>query len=417
MTSQPVQDGQSDLRGFVPPLRVELPGFGAPAEGALRGLRLAVKDVIDVSGITTGAGNPLFLEQGSPAPEDAPAVGRLRGAGVTVIGKAHTDELAFSLSGTNVHYGTPANPAAPGRVPGGSSSGSASAVAGGLAQIALGTDTGGSIRVPASYCGVVGLRPTHGRVPLAGVLPLAPSFDTCGLLAADGELLARAGACLLGCADRGATARGRISALILADDLVAEADPEVGAAVQAAASALAEALGAPLSAADVTAGRLAGWATAFRGRQLVEAWRAHGGWIESANPPLGAGVAARFQAARAAPDSDATPAGPAGDGVRGMLEQVLPELGLLVAPATATVAPPPALAPEAKESLRRRTMRLTCIAGLAGAPALSLPLAEVKGLPAGVSLIGRPGDDELLLETARMAYPQGARLRPSLSRR
>ena len=186
---------------FIDPLRIgpELLARGRPG-GPLSGVTLAVKDVIDVAGIPTGAGNPAFLDDAPPAPRHAAAVSRLLDAGADVIGKAHTDEFAFSLSGTNAHYGTPRNPRAPGRVPGGSSSGSASAVASGIAEIALGTDTAGSIRVPASYCGVWGLRPTHGRVPLEGVLPLAPSFDTCGLLAATGELLERAGLPLLGAA-------------------------------------------------------------------------------------------------------------------------------------------------------------------------------------------------------------------------
>ncbi len=391
---------------FIDPLRIG-PRLLAPGRpgGPLSGVTLAVKDVIDVAGIPTGAGNPAFLDDASPAPRHADAVTRLRDAGADVIGKAHTDELAFSLSGTNAHYGTPRNPGAPGRIPGGSSSGSASAVAGGVAEIALGTDTAGSIRVPASYCGVWGLRPTHGRVPLDGVLPLAPSFDTCGLLAASGELLERAGRCLLGPEPSTSTPP---TALVLATDLLAAADPDVAAAVAAAAERLAADLGVPLSRTELAAALLDGWLGAFRGRQFVEAWRAHGAWIEARRPPLGPGVGARFATARMTPSSAAEAAGPAGDEVRGALDRVLPPGGALVLPAAATVAPVPDLDAAAKEALRSGTARLTAIAGLAGAPAVSLPLAVVDGRPVGVSLLARPGADERLLAAASGASATSA---------
>ncbi len=384
---------------FIDPLRIgpELLAAGRPG-GPLDGLSLAVKDVIDVSGIPTGAGNPAFLSDAAPAARHAGAVERLLDAGARVIGKAHTDELAFSLSGTNAHYGTPRNPRAPGRVPGGSSSGSASAVAGGVAQIALGTDTAGSIRVPASYCGVWALRPTHGRVPLDGVVALAPSFDTCGLLAAGGELLERAGVCLLG------TGPGEPpDGLVLAADLLAAADPDVGAAVVDAAGRLAAALGVPLHREPLAGDDCNGWLEAFRGRQFVEAWRAHGAWIEARRPAMGPGVAARFATARATPPVAAEAAPGARDEVRAALDRVLAPGAALVLPAAATVAPVPDLDADAKEALRGATARLTTIAGLAGAPAISLPLADVDGRPVGVSLLARPGEDERLLAAARDA--------------
>ncbi|HEY2260633.1 MAG TPA: amidase [Solirubrobacteraceae bacterium] len=382
---------------FIGPLRVALePADSENGSGPLARLPLAVKDVFDVAGVATGAGNPAFLAAAAPAAQHAVPVARLVQAGAVVIGKAHTDEFAFSLSGTNAHYGTPRNVSAPGRVPGGSSSGSGAAVAAGLARIALGTDTAGSTRVPASYCGVYGLRPTHGRVPLAGVLPLAPSFDTCGVLADTGELLERAALSLLD---------GRASqppeALVLASDLLAEADPPVGAAIAHAAAGLARQLDVPLRSAELAAGRHQSWLKAFRGRQLVEVWRALGAWIESHRPPLGPGVAARFAAAKATPERDGIAATAVRAEVLEALDRVLPARGALILPATATVAPPPTLSSAGKEDLRARTMRLTCVAGLAGAPAASLPLATVGGLPVGVSIVARPGEDERLLAAAR----------------
>ena len=390
----------TDSGRFVDPLRIGpetlATGLG---QGSLAGVDVAVKDIIDVAGIPTGVGNPDFLAAAGPAARHADVVTRLLHAGARVVGKAHTDEFAYSLSGTNAHYGTPRNPAAPGRVPGGSSSGSAAAVAAGVVALAIGSDTAGSIRVPASYCGVYGLRPSHGRVPMTGIWPLAPSFDTCGPLAADGELLQRAGLAMLGA--RPSSEHPRL--LVLADDLLAEADPEVAGAVADGARRLASALGGRLTGADVGRERLDDWLEAFRGRQMVEAWRSDGAWLTAHRPSLGPGVAARFDAARLTPEAAAEPASAAGIEVRAALEAALAPGAVLVLPSAATVAPPPTLADEAKEDVRSRTLRLTCLAGLAGAPAVSLPLGTAGGLPVGVCLVARVGEDERLLAAASVA--------------
>jgi amidase len=373
----------------------ELLAAGVPA-GPLAGTSVVVKDLIDVAGVTTGAGNPDFLADAVPAAVHAPAVARLLRAGASVVGKSHTDELAFSLSGTNIHYGTPRNPAAADRIPGGSSSGSASAVAGGLVPLALGTDTGGSIRVPASYCGIFGLRPTHGRVPLDGVVEFAPSFGTVAVLSATGAMLRAGGLALL---EAEPDTEG-ISALVMAEDLLAEADPDVAAAVTAAIGDLAARADLPLRSATVTAGRLSEWFAAFRGRQMFEAWQSHGAWIERRQPHLGPGIGGRFAQARATPPGAAEAAGRCRDEVLWALEAAVPSGGALVLPSAATVAPPLDLEGPVKDDLRLRTMRLTCVAGLGGLPAVSLPLATVGGLPVGVCLVGRPGDDERLLAMA-----------------
>src|SRR5271155_634032 len=184
-----------DFGAFVPGPRLTV----APtAAGPLSGLTFAVKDLIDVAGTPTGGGNPDWLKAQEPAATSAPAVEALLAAGATLYGKTITDELAFGLEGVNAHYGTPVNPACPDRIPGGSSSGSGVAVAAGLVDFALGTDTGGSVRVPASFVGVFGFRPTHGAVSTAGVLPFAPSYDTVGWFARDAGVLRRVGETLLG---------------------------------------------------------------------------------------------------------------------------------------------------------------------------------------------------------------------------
>jgi len=165
--------------------------------GALDGLNFAVKDLFDLAGTVTGCGNPTWAATHFPAVAHAVVVECLLQAGARCVGKTLTDEFAFSLVGENHFYGTPPNPKAPDRVPGGSSCGSASVVAAGLADFALGTDTAGSVRVPAANCGIPGLRPTWGRISVAGVQPLAPSFDTVGFFAGDLEVLARVAGVLL----------------------------------------------------------------------------------------------------------------------------------------------------------------------------------------------------------------------------
>ncbi len=167
--------------------------------GSLDGLDFAVKDLIDLAGYRTSCGNPRWLATHPVAVANAVCVDQLLFSGGRCVGKTITDELAFGLDGENFFYGTPLNPRAPDRVPGGSSSGSASAVACGLADFALGTDTGGSVRVPASNCGILGMRPSHGFISVVGVNPLAPSFDTVGVLARSPDVLKKAASVLLAC--------------------------------------------------------------------------------------------------------------------------------------------------------------------------------------------------------------------------
>src|SRR5215210_7461604 len=193
-------------------------------DGPLRGLRFAAKDLIDVAGHRTGCGNPTWLAAHPPATVSAICLEQLLAAGAQCEGKTITDEFAFSLLGENHHYGTPLNPAAPDRVPGGSSSGSASAVACGLLDFALGTDTGGSVRVPASNCGIWGLRPSHGFISVAGVNPFAPTFDTVGILAGSAEALAGVASVLLVCEDIQGEEPGTIHLL---EEACSIADPDV----------------------------------------------------------------------------------------------------------------------------------------------------------------------------------------------
>ena len=368
---------------------------GAPA-GPLAGLRLAVKDMIDVAGTITGAGNPTFAASRPRAARHATAVARLVAAGATVIGKTITDEFAYSLSGTNVHFGTPTNVAAPGRTPGGSSAGSAAAVAAGLTDLALGTDTGGSIRVPASYCAIFGWRPTHGAVPVDGVLPLAPSFDTVGLLAPDGELLRRGALVMLGDA---AQSGPPVASLSVVEEAFGVVDAEVATAVRSAVAALAAATNLPLTTGGVGIDVAAAGA-AFRARQGMEVWRSDGPWVEAHWSSLGPGIRARFETARTVTAAEVERADAVRAEVRGRVEAATAAGAALIVPSASGPAPAPGTAPDAYAAVRLHTLCLTALAGLAGAPVVALPLCQVHGLPLGLAVIGAPGNDRPLLDVA-----------------
>ncbi|MGW1466588.1 amidase family protein [Streptomyces sp. NPDC002308] len=373
----------------------------AAAHG-LSGARIAVKDVIDLAGAPTGNGHPLLLADAVPAVRHADCLGRLVDAGAVPAGKAHTDELAYSLGGTNAHYGAPANPAAPGHLCGGSSSGTAAAVAGGLADIGLGTDTAGSIRVPASYCGLYGLRPTHARADRTGISPLAPSFDTPGILTRSLPLLQDAAAVLLA----GTEADDRPPLRVLAPtDLWSLATGEVRAALAPALGRLAGGLGLPVDRAalfdDLAPVSHADARDAFKTVQAAEVWRAHGPWVERARPDFGphvterlriaAGVdAAREKAARARVLAVARWLGRRLDGA------------VLAIPATPTPAPAHAASSTAD---RDALLALTCLAGLGGLPALAVPGPRVRGLPVGLCLLTVPGGDERLIAAGLSMEP------------
>src|SRR5215468_4730341 len=225
-----------DIGAFVPGPRVRIEGRPG---GPLSGLAFAAKDLFDVAGVPTGGGNHDW-PTGRPLPtRHAWAVQTLLDAGASLIGKTITDEVSLGILGENAFDGTPLNVRAPGRVPGGSSSGSAAAVAAGLCDTALGTDTGGSVRVPASFCGLYGIRPTHGRLPVSGMMAQAPSSDTTGWFARDAATFAKVSSVMLDETIPSALP----NRLIIAADAFAFADPEVGAALQPPVERLRQLIG------------------------------------------------------------------------------------------------------------------------------------------------------------------------------
>jgi amidase len=366
------------------------------ADGPLAGLTCGIKDLYDIGGHKTGFGSPAWLETHAPAAATAPAVRRLLDAGAHVVGKTHTDEMAYSLNGENPHYGTPVNVNAPGRIPGGSSSGSAAAVAAGLVDFALGSDTGGSVRAPASYCGIYGLRPTHGRIPLNGACALAASFDVAGPFARDPVLLERVARVLLK-DDQPASTHGP---LLYAEDAFALLDAAVKRQFAPAVARVTAALGAPRNVTVASEG-LPQWFQIFRTLQGAEAWAEHAEWIERVKPRFGPGVKERFAWAATLTDSEVAPLKAQRERIADRMADLLRDNAVLVLPTVHTIAPLRNTPPADLDDFRSRAMSLLCIAGLARLPQISLPLATFDGCPLGLSLVAARGNDTLLLELAR----------------
>ncbi len=392
MTSSPVTGRSADTGAGthdVATWRIVGDPLVAPTgAGSLSGTTMAVKDLYAVAGHAIGAGNAAYLADAVPAAGHAEVIGLLLAAGVAIRGISRTDEFAYSMSGTNVHYGSPLNPRAPDRVVGGSSNGSASATARGLVDIGLGTDTAGSVRVPASYCGLFGIRTTHGLVPLDGVLPLAPSFDTVGWMTRDADLLDRVARCLI---DEGPDDPPTpIGSLVIADDLCALADPATAAAVVNAAGQLAAGRGVRLTRTRLLDGVDAGLREAFRVVQSAEAWTAHGDWVTAHPGVIGPGIRGRFAfGATVSADQAADARGAIADARRIIHGQIAAGTAIVM-PAASGPAPLVALDGVEKSTMRSATLALTTVAAAAGLPVVVAPAGAVDGLPVGVALMGAP---------------------------
>lgn len=365
--------------------------------GLLNFYTFAIKDVFSIQNYTNSAGNPDWLRTHEPANHNATVIDKLLNNGAALHGTTHTDELMYSLNGQNAHYGTPVNPKAPDCIPGGSSSGSAVAVAAHLADFAIGTDTGGSVRIPSSYCGIYGFRPTHGAVSMEGCIPLAKSFDTVGWMANDAETLQLIGECLLenDCDDDDfQKLYYPIEAWGLLDDIV-----------RSAFSPLLPSLEEKFEDVQwltISNQGLYEWAEAFRIIQGTEIWEEHGKWIDQVTPVFGPGIVQRFQTASTMKKSDAKRCKEVQTRARSFLSKLLDDDGLIVIPTANQAAPSLSASAEEMEENRAKNMQLTCIAGLAGLPQITLPLATINHKPIGLSLIANHGRDKQLLKWTAM---------------
>lgn len=387
-TSFPIQD---TVGAWVPHGHFVMPGRAA---GPLAGLRFAVKDLFDVAGHPSGAGNPQWLASHPVPSTSSPLVDTLLQAGASLYGKLVTDELAYSIHGDNIHYGAPTNSAAPDRVTGGSSSGSAAAVTAKLVDFALGTDTGGSTRVPASYCGIWGLRPTHGLLSQQGLVPLHPNFDTPTWLAHDAATFERVADVLL-------PASGFMPTRVLQlADAWAQSDEAFQPLLQSVLDRLASQLHTPVETVVTAPEGLEDWRQCYVTASAHEGWQTHGSWISSHEPQFAAPIAARWAFASSIKDEDAAQARAEIVRIRSQVRALLGSNGLAVLPSAASAAPKRDADPQAVDAVRLRTLRITCIAGLAGLPQVNLPLRDRDGLPAGVSLLGPAGSDRALVHLA-----------------
>ena len=382
---------QDKLGAFCRHTHVEL--NGAP-NGALAGLSFGLKDIFDVAGHKTGFGCPDWLHTHDAARVHSVVAKKLLDAGAALAGKTHTEEMAFSLTGENAHYGTPTNVAAPGHVPGGSSSGSAAAVAGKLVDFAIGSDTGGSVRGPASFCGIYGIRPTHGRISLEGVCPLAPGFDTCGWFARDPVTLARVGEVLLG---GKAANHGRV---LLAQDAFALAMPDAQQALQPALERVYKVLG-KAERVTVSSEGLNDWFEVFRVIQFAEIWETHREWVTRVKPNFGIAIGKRFEAVAKVTPAEVAQMKPKREELAARLDKLLAGNAVMLLPSVPDVAPLLNCPHDQTTAFRERAMGMLCISGIGRLPQVSLPLATVNGLPLGLSLVAARGNDEMLLQLAR----------------
>ncbi|WP_431269061.1 amidase [Dankookia sp. P2] len=381
------------VSAFVPGPRVERRGA---ASGPLAGLSFAVKDLYDVAGTPTTYGNPDWARTHPVAAADAPVVQALLQAGGFLRGKTKTVELAYGLTGENVWHGTPLDPAAPDRFPGGSSCGSAAAVAAGLVDFAMGSDTGGSVRIPASYCGIFGIRPSWGAVSLAGACGLGPSFDTAGWFAARASVLAQVGEVLL---PEDTAPGARLGPLLKVEAAWMNALPSTVLALTDALQALEGLLGRT-ARVDLAPEGLATLYESFRCAQAEEAWATLGSWVAAIGPRFGPGVQERFDAARTMPPEKAA----AGRAFRRVFQARMRALlaggAVLVFPTSPAPAPKLTASLADQNAVRELTMGVSAISGLAGLCEVSIPAGRDGGAPVGLSLVAAPGRDRALLSLA-----------------
>ena len=385
------------INAFVPGPRVNIPGA---AQGPLAGMTFAAKDLFDVAGVPTGGGNHDWARYNPVPTRHAWAVQRLLDAGATLIGKTITDEVSLGILGENAFDGTPLNSKAPDRVPGGSSSGSAAAVAAGLCDTALGTDTGGSVRVPSSFCGLYGIRPTHGRLDLTGMLPQAPTSDTTGWFARDAEAFAKVSSVMLGEELPDALP----TRLIVAVDAFGFADADVAAALHPMVERLASLIGNARQEIMAPPG-LSVWSRAQRTLQPYEAWQTFRPWLERDNPRMAFNVARGLALGSMISEADRGWAELMRQEARGRMAYLLPPGTILCLPTTPFPALKKGLPLSVLGPLRDRISCLCSHGGLTGVPQVNLPGAELHGLPIGLSIVGGRGSDASLVAVARYFVP------------
>jgi amidase len=386
----------------LPPLR----------DGILRGRRVAVKDLVSVEGHVSSFGHPRWRATHQPSHATAPVVTVLREAGAGVVGLTKLDQLAYSLVG-NAGEGTPPhNSLYPDRYTGGSSSGSAAAVSAGLADIGLGTDTAGSVRVPSASCGLFGLRPSHGAVNASGVLPLAPSFDVLGVMARDPGLLRDAFLVIGGIPASKPSPAGLPGEALLPVDLMESLDVGVVGALRAAAAAIAKAAHGSVRECEFSSFANDDASDLFSRLQAREIWENHGEWVSRNSDALAPDVLERLERAERLSQS------PAGEKRADQADRhryteafhaFCPVTAVVILPVLAGLPPRRDADPGALLAFRSAAVKFAAPASLAGCPELVIPVQQ--GSPHeptyGVGLLGRRHGDHALLSILKLVAPEG----------
>ncbi len=362
--------------------------------GPLDGLSFSIKDIFAIKDHTNSAGNPDWLRTHEKAASHAPVIETLLQNGASMKGITITDELMFSLDGVNAHYGTPLNPKAPHHIPGGSSSGSAVSVACGDVDFSIGSDTGGSIRIPASYCGLYGFRPTYGAISIEGCIPLALSFDTVGWIAREPSILRRVGETLF---------EETLSDQVPFDTLYFPSEIWDGLLDEDAKEAFKNGIKLLTSnwfhekSIALQEFGFKEWPEIFRIIQGYEIWKEHGEWIKRVNPSFGPGIRERMDKASTMQEEEMRAATRKKIIIEQNITNLLDDNELIVLPTAVQGAPPLDSSQEELNQNRLRNMQLTCIAGLGGLPQLTIPFIEVNGCPIGLSFMANRGQDLRLL--------------------
>lgn len=369
------------------------------ATGPLDGLTFAVKDIFAIKDRVCGFGSPDWQASHAPDKQNAPVIDQLRSAGACLDYVTVSDELALSLDGLNTHYPLPINLQSPDRICGGSSSGSASACAHGLVDFALGTDTAGSIRVPAAYCGLYGLRPTHGAISTEGVLPLGPSFDTVGVLTRDAGMLERVTSVLLPLSEGDCGAQ---ETMFVDDHMLSLLDQSLGLRCEEIVDRFAQHF--KQVRREDFGFDLAAYANHYAVMRGYESWQMHGPWWQEHKPKLLAGTRERFVAGSKVTQVDYEQSLKAYRLVRQKMRDFFVSGGVIFTPTVWTYAPLLTASAEELSANRQRNILLTALSFFAGLPQLTIPVKIEAGsrYPAtfGFSLIGNYGSDLALTKLA-----------------
>jgi amidase len=359
--------------------------------GPLSGLKFAVKDIFDIAGVPTSFGSPAWLESHPTPTQTSSFINKLVDAGASLVGKTHTDELTYSILGMNAHYGTPINSAAPDRIPGGSSSGSAAAVAANLVDFAIGSDTGGSVRAPASFCGVYGFRPTHNRIQVDHVRPLAKSFDTLGWFSKDPKLMLKLGEILLGDSTLPSD-KPTFYYLKEAFDLL-----PLEMQIRSKEAITQYLKTNNIKTLSIGNNQLKEWSEIFRIIQGYEIWNEHGEWAQKHTNEIGPGIKERLEMAKRITKTEFEDASAKRIEIANLMTNLLGSNNLLILPTVTDIPPKLSSTPEEFDSFRKSTFQLLCIAGLCGLPQISIPMLQLNEAPFGISLIGSRNSDLRLL--------------------